>query len=77
MEQSEKQAGDEGNKQRAVHCGEQTIGDERVQADLLQQAERHVAKEAPGNKQMKERAVRTTEKESDNYDYKNARQERG
>ncbi len=77
VEQGEERAGDERNAHGVVNGRAETVRDERIQADLLQQAERHVAKEAPGNKKRPDGPVRAPEKKSRNDNCENTRQKDG
>ena len=64
MEQSKERASDERNTDGIGDGCQEAIGDERIQADLLEQAERHVAKEAFRVENVVERVVRAAEKQT-------------
>ena len=68
MKQSKERAGDERNRNRAGDGGEETIGNERIQANLLQQTKRHVPEEASRNENVMERVILDAEKQTRNSD---------
>src|SRR6266571_831431 len=77
MEQGEERADEERNAQRVAEGREKTIGDEGIQADLLQQAESHVAKEALGKENVTESVVRAADKSSGDGNGESARKKDG
>ena len=64
MERGENRSRNQGSSSGA-HVGcEETVGDAGVQADLLEQAEENVPKEAIRNEQVVERAMQPAKKKS-------------
>jgi len=71
----EEKTRDERNTKRAVERSEEAIGDKRIQADLLQQTEEHVAEETTGNEAMAKCLVLAAKKKSHNHNCQGAGKE--
>src|SRR5260370_5325526 len=68
VQRAEDGSGNEASLPAVRQSSEKTVGQVRLQRDLLQQAEREVAPEAAKGKQMRGKAVKRAEKESGEAD---------
>jgi hypothetical protein len=68
MKQGENGAGKQRDLSVVVDRGEEAIGDERVQPDLLHQTKGHVSEKVPGNQERLKRALPSSEKNPNDYE---------